>query len=57
MRSPSIARRAARVAIALGLTLAAVAAIAQTVSPRAAIDAANAKFSADFAKGDANAVA
>ena len=26
-------------------------------SPRAAIDAANAKFSADFAKGDANAVA
>ena len=57
MRSPSIARRTARVALAVGLTLAAVGAIAQTVSPRAAIDAANAKFSADFAKGDANAVA
>jgi len=57
MRSPSIARRTARVALAVGLTLAAVGAIAQTVSPRAAIDAANAKFSADFAKGDAIAVA
>lgn len=32
-------------------------AIAQTAGPRAAIEAANAKFSADFAKGDANAVA
>ena len=39
------------------MTLRAVAAVAQTASPRAAIDAANAKFSADFAKGDANAVA
>ena len=32
-------------------------AAAQAVGPRAAIEAANAKFSADFAKGDANAVA
>jgi uncharacterized protein (TIGR02246 family) len=44
----------------LALSVIAVAgsvAVAQTPGPRAAIEAANAKFSADFAKGDANAVA
>ena len=57
MIGPTLARPTARVAIALGLALVTVVAVAQTTSPRAAIDAANAKFSADFAKGDANAVA
>jgi ketosteroid isomerase-like protein len=57
MIGPTLARPTARVAIALGLALVTVVAVAQTTSPRAAIDAANAKFSADFAKGDDNAVA
>jgi uncharacterized protein (TIGR02246 family) len=46
-----------RFAIAVGVTLTAGAAAAQTPGPKAAIEAANAKFSADFAKGDAAAVA
>jgi ketosteroid isomerase-like protein len=40
----------------LGLCLLALAAIGQ-MEPRAAIEAANARFSADFARGDASAVA
>jgi uncharacterized protein (TIGR02246 family) len=43
--------------IALGIVLVAGSAAAQTPGPRAAIEAANARFSADFAKGDATAVA
>jgi uncharacterized protein (TIGR02246 family) len=43
--------------IALGLVLAAGLLAAQTAGPRAAIEAANARFSADYAKGDATAVA
>ena len=43
--------------IALGVVLVAEPAVAQTAGPRAAIEAANARFSADFAKGDAAAVA
>jgi ketosteroid isomerase-like protein len=43
--------------IALGVVLVAGPAVAQTAAPRAAIEAANARFSADFAKGDATAVA
>jgi uncharacterized protein (TIGR02246 family) len=43
--------------IALGLILVAGPAVAQPARPRAAIEAANARFSADFAKGDATAVA
>jgi ketosteroid isomerase-like protein len=46
-----------RFAIALGVGLMAGAVAAQAPGPKAAIEAANAKFSADFAKGDANAVA
>jgi ketosteroid isomerase-like protein len=46
-----------RFAIALGVTLMAGAVAAQAPGPKAAIEAANAKFSADFAKGDAAAVA
>jgi uncharacterized protein (TIGR02246 family) len=46
-----------RFAIALGAALTAGAATAQAPGPKAAIEAANAKFSADFAKGDATAVA
>jgi ketosteroid isomerase-like protein len=51
------AQRLYRLMIAIGLVLVAGAAGAQTAGPRAAIEAANAKFSADYAKGDANAVA
>jgi uncharacterized protein (TIGR02246 family) len=43
--------------IVLGIVLVAGLAVAQTAGPRAAIEAANARFSADFAKGDATAVA
>jgi uncharacterized protein (TIGR02246 family) len=48
--------------IALGAALVAGPAVAQTpsskaASPKAAIEAANARFAADFAKGDATAVA
>ena len=43
--------------IVLGVVLVAGASVAQTAGPRAAIEAANARFSADFAKGDAKAVA
>jgi uncharacterized protein (TIGR02246 family) len=43
--------------IALGIALVAGSAVAQSPSPRAGIEAANARFSADFAKGDATAVA
>ena len=43
--------------IALGILLVAGSTAAQTPSPRAGIEAANARFSADFAKGDATAVA
>ena len=57
MRGQTIARRSLGLALALGVALGLGTAVAQTTSPRAAIDAANAKFSADFAKGDANAVA
>jgi ketosteroid isomerase-like protein len=45
------------VVLALGVIWISGAAVAQTAGPRAAIEAANAKFSADFAKGDAKAVA
>lgn len=51
------AQRLHRLVIGLGVVLVAGAAIAQTTGPRAAIEAANARFSADFAKGDATAVA
>src|SRR5262245_51760749 len=57
MRTRVVAPRLRQVAIALGVLLAAVPAAAQTAGPRAAIEAANAKFSADFAKGNAKAVA
>jgi uncharacterized protein (TIGR02246 family) len=50
-------RRLHRFVIVLGVVLVAGHAIAQTAAPRAAIEAANARFSADFAKGDATAVA
>jgi ketosteroid isomerase-like protein len=53
MRTP----RFHQIVIALGFALLVAPAVAQTAGPRAAIEAANAKFSADFAKGDANAVA
>jgi uncharacterized protein (TIGR02246 family) len=43
--------------IILGILLVAGSVAAQTPGPRAAIEAANARFSADFAKGDATAVA
>jgi ketosteroid isomerase-like protein len=43
--------------IALGTVLAAGLAAAQAPTPKAAIEAANARFSSDFAKGDAVAVA
>jgi ketosteroid isomerase-like protein len=43
--------------IALGVALMVGPAAAQAQGPRAAIEAANAKFSADYAKGDAAAVA
>ena len=46
-----------RLAIFLGVALTAGAVAAQAPAPKAAIEAANAKFSADFAKGDAAAVA
>ena len=49
--------RCHQLAIAIGVALVAGTAVAQTVSPRAAIERANARFSADFAKGDAKAVA
>ena len=51
------AQRLHRLVIGLGVVLVAGAAIAQTTGPRAAIEAANARFSADFAKGNATAVA
>lgn len=41
--------------IALGVVLLGGSAAAQTAGPRAAIEAANARFSADFAKSDATA--
>jgi uncharacterized protein (TIGR02246 family) len=44
-------------AITLVVFLGAGLAAGQTVGPRAAIEAANARFSADFLKGDATAVA
>lgn len=50
-------QRLHRLVMVLGVVLVAGAADAQTASPRAAIEAANARFSADFAKGDATAVA
>ncbi len=53
-------KRAARLrlpVIALGVVLMAGPVTAQAQGPRAAIEAANAKFSADYAKGDAAAVA
>jgi uncharacterized protein (TIGR02246 family) len=43
--------------MAFGIALVAGAAVAQSPSPRAGIEAANARFAADFAKGDATAVA
>jgi uncharacterized protein (TIGR02246 family) len=43
--------------ISIGIVLLAGSAVAQPPSPRAGIEAANARFSADFAKGDATAVA
>ena len=46
-----------RLAIFLGVVLMAGALAAQAPAPKAAIEAANAKFSADFAKGDAAAIA
>jgi ketosteroid isomerase-like protein len=49
--------RLRRLVIVLGVVLAAGAAVAQAPAPRAAIEGANARFSADFAKGDAMAVA
>jgi ketosteroid isomerase-like protein len=42
--------------VALGLVVVAASAAAQTPGPRGAIEAANGRFSADFAKGDATAV-
>ena len=57
MRNHIVGPRLRQVTIALGVLLAAGSAAGQTTGPRAAIDAANAKFSADFAKGDAAAVA
>jgi ketosteroid isomerase-like protein len=53
-------KRAARLrlpVIALGVVLMAGPVTAQAQGPRAAIEAANAKFSVDYAKGDAAAVA
>lgn len=57
MRCRVRTRRLHRFVIVLGAVLVAGHAVAQTVGPRAAIEAANARFSADFAKGDATAVA
>jgi uncharacterized protein (TIGR02246 family) len=57
MSSRARTPRRSHLLIALGIVLAAVSAVAQTPGPRAAIEAANARFSADFAKGDAAAVA
>jgi ketosteroid isomerase-like protein len=51
------ARRLHRLVIALGVVLVTGPTVAQTAGPRAAIEAANARFSADFAKGDVKAVA
>ena len=53
MRTP----RLRQLVIALGVALMAGPAAAQAPGPKAAIEAANAKFSADYAKGDAAAVA
>jgi uncharacterized protein (TIGR02246 family) len=53
MRTP----RLHHLVVALGLVLVAGLAVAQKPGPRAAIEAANARFAADFAKGDAAAVA
>ena len=53
MRTPQLHA----LAITLAVVLVAGLAVGQTVGPRAAIEAANARFSADFAKGDATAVA
>ena len=49
--------RRSHLLIALGIVLVAGSVAAQTAAPRAALEAANARFSADFAKGDATAVA
>jgi uncharacterized protein (TIGR02246 family) len=57
MRQHIVGPRFRQVTIALGVLLAAGSAAGQAGGPRAAIEAANAKFSADFAKGDAAAVA
>ena len=43
--------------VLLGIALVAASAAAQSPSPRAGIEAVNARFSADFAKGDGVAVA
>ena len=57
VRNQIVAPRFRQVTIALGVLLVAGSAAGQATGPRAAIEAANAKFSADFAKGDAKAVA
>ena len=57
MSSRTRAPRLHLLVIALGVALMAGPVAAQTQGPRAAIEAANAKFSADYAKGDATAVA
>jgi ketosteroid isomerase-like protein len=49
--------RRSHLLIALGIVLLTGSAVAQPAGPRAGIEAANARFSADFAKGDATAVA
>src|SRR5262245_32125613 len=56
MRCPTTTRRLSPLVIALGVIAATGVAFAQ-MGPRTAIEAANARFSADFAKGDATAVA
>ena len=57
MRRQTRAPRVLPLAIALGAVLAAGPAGAQSASPKAAIEAAARRFEADFAKGDATAVA
>ncbi|MCI0547057.1 MAG: nuclear transport factor 2 family protein, partial [Candidatus Rokubacteria bacterium] len=57
MRGNAWTLRGHHLGIALGVLLVAGSAVAQTPGPRGAIEAANARFAADFAKGDATAVA
>ena len=57
MRRQTRAPRVLPLAIGLGAVLAAGPAGAQSASPKAAIEAAAKRFEADFAKGDATAVA